>query len=166
MIIVIFGLPGSGKSYLAQHLSKMLHAEYIGSDAIRKELFKYPSYSQQEKKLVYDEMLKRISNSEYRKEVLVDATFSDVAIRQEFISKIKDIATVYFIEVIADETLIKQRLSTPRNESDADFDVYKKIRNTWQPFEEPHLVLHSTNDNLAEMLDVVSDYIFSTEMEP
>jgi aminoglycoside phosphotransferase family enzyme/predicted kinase len=165
MIIVVFGLPGSGKSYLAQHLSRMLHADYISSDAVRKELFRHPSYSEYEKKKVYDEMLERIAESEYHKEVVVDATLSDMSIRKEFISKIKNIAPVYFIEVIADEELIKQRLSRPRSNSDADFNIYKKIKNTWRPIEEPHLVLHSTNNNIAEMLDAVSDYIFCSKMD-
>jgi aminoglycoside phosphotransferase family enzyme/predicted kinase len=164
MIIVVFGLPGSGKSYLAQHLSRMLHAVYITSDAVRKELFMHPSYSEKEKKMVYDEMLKRIAESEFHKEVVVDATLSDIRIRQEFISKVKDIAPVYFIEVTADEVLIKQRLSNSRNNSDADFEVYEKTKSTWQPFAEPHLVLHSKNDNITEMLEAISDYIFSREM--
>lgn len=164
MIIVVFGLPGSGKSYLAQRLSKMLHAEYINSDAVRKELFQYPSYSQQEKEMVYDEMLKRISNAEYHKEVVVDVTLSDVAIRREFIRRLRKIASVYFIEVMATEEIIKDRLATPRKDSDADFDVYKKLRSTWFSIEEPHLMLHSTNDNIAEMLDAACDYIFSRDM--
>ena len=164
MIIVVFGLPGSGKSYLAQRLSKMLQAEYINSDVIRKELFQNPTYSEPEKKLVYAEMLKRISNAEHRKEVLVDATFSDAAMRQSFIASVKSIATAYFIEVTAEEELIKQRLAIPRDDSDADFDVYKRLRNTWLPFEEPHLVLRSTNDNIEQMLDATCDYIFSGDM--
>jgi len=142
----------------------MLHADYVSSDAVRKELFRHPSYSENEKKKVYDEMLKRIAESEYHKEVVVDATLSDMKIREEFIRKIKKIALIYFIEVTADEELIEQRLSKSRNNSDADFNVYKKIKNTWLPFEEPHLELHSTNDNIAEMLDAISDYIFSREM--
>jgi len=164
MIIVIFGLPGSGKSYLAQRLSKMLHAEYINSDGVRKELFRFPTYSQQEKKQVYHEMLKKISDSEYRKDVVVDATFSDEVMREEFTSKVKDIATVYFIEITADEELIKLRLATPRSDSDADFEVYKRLRKNWLPFEEHHLVLRSTNNNIEEMLDATCDYIFSKEM--
>jgi len=164
MIIVVFGLPGSGKSYLAQHLSRMLHAEYITSDAVRKELSRHPLYSENEKKKVYNEMVKRIAESEYHKEVVVDATLSDMSIRKEFISKVKDIAPVYFIEVTADEELIKQRLGTPRSDSDADFEVYEKLRDNWIPFEEPHLVLRSTNDNIEEMLDATCDYIFSRDM--
>ncbi len=164
MIIVVFGLPGSGKSYLAQHLSRMLHADYITSDAIRKELFRHPSYSENEKKKVYDEMLKRIAESEYHKEVVVDATLSDISIRTEFISKIKNIAAVYFIEVTAGEELIQQRLAKPRSDSDADFEVYEKLRDNWMPFEDPHLVLRSTNSNIEEMLDATCDYIFSRDM--
>ncbi|HEX5153371.1 MAG TPA: AAA family ATPase [Parafilimonas sp.] len=164
MIIIVCGLPGSGKSYFAQRLSQMLHAAYISSDAVRKELFRNPSYSDEEKRKVYDEMMKRISDAEYYKEVAVDATFSDVETRRNFIREAKKIAPVFIVEIVADEDLIKQRLAVPRQDSNADFAVYKKMKSTWPLFTEPHLVLHSTNDNIADMLDETTDYLFSKTM--
>ena len=164
MIIIVCGLPGSGKSYFAQRLSQMLQAAYISSDVVRKELFRLPSYSDEEKRKVYDEMLRRISDAEYYKEVVVDATFSEVETRQKFITETRKIATVYIVEIVADEDLIKERLAVPRQDSDADFAVYKKMKSTWPLFKEPHLVLHSTNNNIADMLDETSDYLFSETM--
>jgi len=35
MIIVVTGLPGSGKSYFAQQLAPLMDAEYINSDKVR-----------------------------------------------------------------------------------------------------------------------------------
>jgi len=35
MIIIVFGLPGSGKSYFASKLAERINARYINSDVIR-----------------------------------------------------------------------------------------------------------------------------------
>lgn len=74
---MVFGLPGSGKSYFASRVAHMLNATYISSDKVRKELFAVSSYSPEEKTLVYDEMLRRtIQVAEHNKDVVSDATFT------------------------------------------------------------------------------------------
>jgi predicted kinase len=57
MIIIVLGLPGSGKSYFASRFAKLIHADYINSDRIRKSMFPARSYSEREKASVYNEML-------------------------------------------------------------------------------------------------------------
>jgi predicted kinase len=57
MIVIVTGLPGSGKSYFASRLASMLDADYINSDRIRKNLFTQRTYSEEEKLKVYEEML-------------------------------------------------------------------------------------------------------------
>ena len=32
MIIIVLGLPGSGKTYFASRFAKLIHADYINSD--------------------------------------------------------------------------------------------------------------------------------------
>ena len=59
MIVIVFGLPGSGKSYFASRFAKVINAGYINSDMIRKEIFEKREYSDQEKKAVYDKCLNR-----------------------------------------------------------------------------------------------------------
>ena len=39
-----------------------------------------------------------------------------------------------------------------RTDSQADFEVYKKIKNEWEPFDQDHLILQSTDDNIEEIL--------------
>lgn len=164
MIVIVFGLPGSGKTYFAERVAHMLHAAYISSDEIRRELFKQSSsYAENEKALVYEEMMKRMLKTATYKEVVLDATFSDIEIRQKFINEAKKNSRVCIIEIYADEDLIKQRLLLPRKNSDANFEVYKKIKSKWRLPKNEHLILRSTNSNITEMLDKASDYFFQNE---
>ena len=161
MIVIVFGLPGSGKSYFALRVAQMLHAKYISSDDLRKEMFHKPSYSSKEKSLVYNEMLRRTMEAvQHGKEVVADATFYSNDVRKKFIDEVKTISMIYVIEIYAEEGLIKERLSLPRKNSDADFKVYKIIKKEWEPFNEQHLMLRSTNNNITEMLEHTADYLF------
>lgn len=161
MIIIVVGLPGSGKSFFAARVAQMLGAVYINSDKVRKELFAVPSYSYKEKMLVYNEMLKRgIQAAEHGKEVVIDATFYKNALRIKFLKEAQKTSRVFLIEVIADEMIIKERLAQSRKDSDADFKVYRSIKKLWEPINDIHLVLRSTNDNINEMLEETADYLF------
>jgi predicted kinase len=160
MIIIVFGLPGSGKSYFANPLAEMMNAEYINSDQVRKEVICQKSYSEEEKLSVYEEMLARMTTAvTQNKNVVLDATFYKHDIRKKFIEGIEQDENIWFIEVIADECLIRQRLQTTRTDSDADFEVYIKVKQQWEPFDEPHLVLHSTNNNINRMLHKAAEYL-------
>ena len=160
MIIIVFGLPGSGKSFFASRLAKMIDAEYINSDKIRKNLFTKRSYSRHEKLSVYNVMLdKLIEIVKKKKNVVLDATFYKNAIRKRFIKKVQSKTHIKFIEVRAATSLIKNRLKNPRKDSEADFGVYKKIKLSWEPLPDQHLILHSTNENIADMLEKAKDYL-------
>lgn len=58
--------------------------------------------------------------------------------------------------------MIRERLKTPRTESDADFTVYKKIKAQWEPLMQPHLVLHPTDNNIDEMLAIATNYLLAS----
>ena len=57
MIVIVFGLPGSGKSFFACRFAAMINADYINSDRVRKKLFVSRTYLIKEKLAVYNEML-------------------------------------------------------------------------------------------------------------
>lgn len=40
MIFIVFGLPGSGKSYFASHLAEMKNAQYINFDRLERTCMK------------------------------------------------------------------------------------------------------------------------------
>ena len=63
------------------------------------------------------------------------------------------------IYVFADEEVVKERVTKPREDSEADFRVYQIVKEQFQEITEKHLRLTSTNDNISEMLEKAIDYI-------
>ena len=160
MTVIVFGLPGSGKSYFATGLSTLINAEYINSDQVRKHMVGKRTYSKNGKLSVYFEMLSQTKEIlKQKRNLVLDATFYKNDIRKKFTDEAGLDGGIKFIEVTADESLIRERLKTPRLYSDADFKVYKLIKEQWEPLYEPHLILISTNDNIAEMLFKAADYL-------
>jgi predicted kinase len=160
--ILVTGLPGSGKSYFARHLSQNLGAKYLSTDQIRNELIDTKTYSSEEKELVYREMKRRMLAALNRHDdVVLDGTFYREVLRQIFIQAAGKVATVFIIQVTADEELILERVNRDRPDSDADFAVYEKLKKEWQEIKTPHLTLVSTNDNLNTMLETAIRYIQS-----
>lgn len=51
-LILLYGYPGSGKTYLARQLSEDIQAAHVQSDRIRFELFEQPRYDRQENQIV------------------------------------------------------------------------------------------------------------------
>ena len=152
MIVIIFGLPGSGKSHFASRFAKVINAEYINSDRVRKEIFEKRLYSDEEKKVVYAKMLEQMKESVKQKRNLVlDGTFHKKEIRKMFIEEMKGKGGISFIEIQAAENIIAERLKKERTYSEADFEVYKLINRQNEPLAGPHLILRSTNDNINEI---------------
>ena len=160
MVVIVFGLPGSGKSYFAERLAKLIKADYINSDRVRKEMFKKRTYSKAEKQSVYDEMLATMKDAvDQDRNVVLDATFHTKETRTPFVKEMKSKGGIYFIEVTANEELIRERLKKARPYSEADFKIYQIISSDNEPLKEPHLVLQSTNNNIGEMLQKAYDYL-------
>ncbi|MBN9385584.1 MAG: AAA family ATPase [Chitinophagaceae bacterium] len=160
MVVLVMGLPGSGKSYFAVRLAELTEAVYINSDRIRKELLSDLHYTDEEKLMVYDEMLRLAERSVTdRRQVVLDATFYTRSIRDKFTQALQELGETAFIEVVADEELIRERLKRPREDSDANFEVYREIREEWEPLEDEHLVLRSTDENIDSMLDEALEYL-------
>ena len=159
MVLIIFGLPGSGKSYFARALANTLKATYINSDTIRDNFPDPGKYSREEKNIVYDMILnKALTEIHEGKTVVIDATFYKEDLRRRFITYLREPGMLHFIEVVADELLIKDRLSG-RQDSHADFAVYKLIKEDWDLAQFPHLTIQSTNGNLNEMIATTLEYL-------
>ncbi len=158
MVVLVLGLPGSGKSFFAERLAKMLHADYVNSDRLRKELFPERTYSNSEKASVYNAMLRKMKTTNTQKNHLVlDATFHKKKTRELFTENGTD--GVHFIEVWAEERIIKERLKKSRPYSEADDNVYQLILQQWEPLEQPYLKLESTNENIDDMLKKAVKYL-------
>lgn len=166
MVLIVFGLPGSGKSYFAKALAGKLGACYINSDTIRDSFHDHNRYSRQDRAAVYDMMLNKMLIAMHEgKTVIVDATFYKDVFRRRFTSYIREHGMLHFIEIVADEPVIKNRLQQ-RQDSHADFDVYKLVKRDWDPVQFPHLILKSTDDNLDEMISNTLNYLTPYQAKP
>ena len=159
-VVIVFGLPGTGKSYFASRLADLTNAEYINSDRLRKELFSQRTYSDKEKEMVYREMLEKTKRAiNENTNVVLDATFYKNDGRNRLLEEIKNSSEISFIEIRADENTINRRLGKERLYSEADFEVYKLIKQQWEPLNAPHLILSSTDYNINDMLQKTMDYL-------
>lgn len=160
MLIIVMGLPGSGKSYFASRLAAAIHADHISSDSIRKTMIAKRTYSIKEKLSVYNEMLAQMKHAiKQNKDLVMDATFYKHSIRNKFIDETQNTGGIIFIEVRAEESLIQERLKHTRPDSEADFKVYKRIQTQWEPLQEEHLIVQSTNNNINDMLHTAIEYL-------
>ncbi|MGZ8516936.1 MAG: AAA family ATPase [Chitinophagaceae bacterium] len=160
MIIIVMGLPGSGKSFFATRLATAINADYISSDRQRKKMIANRTYSANEKELVYNEMLMQMRQAiKQNKNLVLDATFHKNETRNKFKEEAGNTDEIIFIEIVANETLVKERLRATREDSEADFAVHQIIRREWQPMKQLHLTLQSTNDNIEDMLEKTIEYL-------
>ena len=161
MIIIVLGLPGSGKSYFAQALAKEFNAAYVNTDRVRNEKGARGKYSMEDKMLIYQLMAENARKVVLTgKDVVIDGTFYLAKMIDLFRSLSSTTMTsIIFISVVAEEELIRERLSEVRNDSEADYDVYRKIKEEAEPLEIAHLTLQSGRDNIEEMLSAAKQYI-------
>lgn len=161
MIILVAGLPGTGKSYFAIRLAARLEAVYISSDKVRKSLEGMGKYALEDKLSVYKGMADLAEvNLTKGESVVLDATFYRKDMRSLFFTLAdKYSSDIYFVYIEAKEDLIRKRVSKARPDSEADFEVYKKVKAQYDPINIPHLILQSTDRNISEMIQQAVQYI-------
>ena len=88
-----------------------------------------------------------------KKHVILDGTFYKEEIRQMFLSLALSLKVkIFFIEVTAEDWLVKKRVEKKRAGSEADYDVYLRIKKLFEPMDSKHLMLESTQTNIENML--------------
>ncbi len=154
MLIMIMGLPGTGKTTFARSLALGLKGVHLNTDIVRDHLGLRGQYDEDTKNKVYKALLEQAKTAlEEGQVVVVDGTFFKKELRRPFLelSEVAD-SPIRWIEIKASESVIKERVSQSREYSEADFDVYLKIKKAYEPLEEKHLVLHSDEDPIDEMI--------------
>ena len=169
MIVVLIGLSGSGKSFVANILHREFGFEWIRSDQIRKEMagiepaqkvkvgFSEGIYSEDWTKKVYERMLDLAEEKlKEGKKVVLDATFLRAWQRE----RVKErFPSAVFIWVIAKEEEIIKRLSSRQDISDAEVETYLRQKEVFEPPEGvPTLDTsedeHKVKEKLKELLNL------------
>ncbi len=149
-LMVVMGLPGTGKSYLARMVAARQLAIHLMSDSIRKQILGIPVdehrfegygqgiYTSAISQKTYEEMLRRAEVFiRGGQSVILDATF----LAQETRDRCRKLAKrlglpVLFVWTDCPEDVVVRRLRrrvTSRSLSDANIDVYRAMRTGFTP---------------------------------
>jgi predicted kinase len=152
-LLMMVGLPGTGKSSIVEGLSKFMSFVVISTDNIRLHLRDQPTYTAAEMMLVY-EVCYSIIESRLREgqRVIFDGSNYLAARRQHLMKIGKRVgAPVAVCYVQAAQEAIRERLykrnSGQRREtdlSDADWSVYTWMVEAQEPVVGKHLILDTT----------------------
>ncbi|MFL5242236.1 MAG: AAA family ATPase [Gemmataceae bacterium] len=179
VLVLIGGLPGTGKSSLAHELALKAGMEIVRTDQIRKELAGLPVndpapasarpwlYSAEWTKKVYTECLQVAEKLLFEgKRILVDATFREDSQRSAFLKAAQrwGIPSIMFL-CRADSETVRARLEHRRHDSsDAEWSTYQTIAKQW---EEPSSFSNSAirqigtvgdlNQTVTKALDVLRE---------
>ena len=163
-LVLVAGLPGTGKSTLARSLAQHAGFQVIRSDSVRKELsgaseacssdYRQGIYTQQWTDRTYAECLSRAEQLLFAgQRVLVDANFREEAHRRQFL----EAATRWGVPGIlllceVSASIVRERLGKRRDDvSDADWSIYLRAAETWeQPDSATNAVVHCINTEGSE----------------
>jgi len=161
-LIIVSGLPGTGKSYFCRKLAERANLVILESDSLRKQLFPAPSYRKEESTQLFqacyglvEELLRRGIS------VALDATNLEEHNRER-LYHIADQsgAKLIIVRMEAPPDVVKERLerrSQREDESDhseADWDVYSKMKPTVEKISRNHFAVDSSKD-IAPVVDKV-----------
>ena len=166
VMVVVSGLPGSGKSYFARRLVAQEPLLVLESDVFRKTLFPSPVYTAAESDRLFrachsliDQLLKE------GVPVLLDATNLVEAHRERLYhiaDRIGAKAGPHTSESAPPE-VIQERLKgrvegvDPEDNSSADWQVYQKMYSTAEPIKRSHFVVDTSRDISPAISKVVRE---------
>lgn len=172
MILIVCGLPGTGKSTLAGAIAGRTGFVHLLSDALRKELaglkpdearpesYGEGIYSEHFTERTYAELAKRAEELLRKgRSVIADATFS----KRRHIKKVMDAADragamVKIVECSASNSTVRARLEerrwAPGNVSDADWRIYLGKKASFEEVSGPHIVAAAESTLQENLLKV------------
>lgn len=155
VLVLLSGLPGTGKSFVARRLAEALPFVIIESDTVRKILFSQPRYTAQESRWVHrtcHALIAKLLKRGVR--VIYDAT-NLIEYHRELVYRIADRAgaRLVVVKTVAREEVVQERMRDRQERvaevSDADWRVYRRMASRQERISHPHLVI-DTSEGLEE----------------
>jgi predicted kinase len=160
-LVVVAGLPGTGKSQFCRELKLRTAAVILQSDAVRRLLFERPAYSWSESRCVFSALqaaTRKLLDTGIS--CIVDATNVAKVYRQPLYDIAEERgAKLVVVEVTAPEEVVMARLSDPaitsERLSDADVAVYERMQQAWEEIGQDHFVV-DTSKPTDDAVDAVA----------
>ena len=175
-LIMIMGLPGTGKTSLAEELSRSLtnNPIYLSTDLVRRHLFDFSHhqyepfgsklYTEEKRDLVYNALYLIVEIVlKHKHSIILDGTFYSQSKRQPLYNICKRLnQKPIIISTVCSEETVKQRIEdrkrTGGNTSDADFNIYLEIKKRFEVINHPHMIV-DTEEGIPSILQDVKSYI-------
>ncbi|MCP5094537.1 MAG: ATP-binding protein [Chloroflexi bacterium] len=171
-LLIMVGLPGTGKSSIVESLQPDLPCCVISTDNVRLQMRNQPTYTAAEMMLVYEVCYSIIELRLNKGQRVVFDASNYLAARREYVAEIatRCSAPVAICYVQAAQEAIRQRLFN-RNSgkrratdlSDADWSVYKWMVEAQEPVVGDHLILDTTSTPPQELANRLYTYWLNCE---
>ena len=162
-LVILCGLPGTGKSHFARELARRAPFVWLNSDRTRKLLVDTPIYSRREHRRVFSAM--HVLTRGYLRNgyaVVFDATNLNENVRRPLYSSADAVGVEpLIIRFTAPADLVRQRLTDraagvgDASQSDATWDVYSRMAVADQPVPRPHLLVAGPEDTESVMRETL-----------
>lgn len=166
-LAVLVGLPASGKSRVAEELRARTGGAVLESDALRRLLFRRRTYSPLESRRLFDAVHAAIEELlAHGVSVILDATnVAEAERRPLYRIAERSGAKLVLVHVTAPNALVRRRLArrvaAGVSRSEADLDVYERMRERIEEIRRPHHVIDTSGD-----LDPALDAVVKEMMKP
>lgn len=152
VLVVVSGLPGTGKSYFSKRLAEKVPFLVLESDVLRKLLYVTPSYSAEESSqlfrtihLLLQKLLKKGIS------IILDATNLSERFREHLYGIVDRLGVrLVLVRVEAPPGLVYKRLQSrmadSENKSDADWSVYRHMLPSVDKIRRHHYVVDTSQD--------------------
>jgi len=162
-LIVVSGLPGTGKSFVCRKVAERLAFLILASDALRKILFPSPEYKENENRRLFsachvliEELLRKGIP------VIFDAT-NLLEHHREYFYRAAERAGAKLIlvwveaptEVVRQRLLDREKAAMPQCDSEAGWEVYNKMKPRREEISRNHLVVDTSQDITAVIDKIV-----------
>jgi len=161
-LIIVSGLPGTGKSHLCRKLAERLPSLVLESDALRKSLFPSPTYSQEESSHLFRTIHHLIEG--FLKKgitIILDATNLAERHRERLYNIAERLNTKLILlrteappEVVQERLKVRSKVKDKEGNSDADWTVYQKMKPTVQKIQRNHYTVDTSRD-ITPFLDKI-----------
>ena len=159
--VVVSGLPGTGKSHFCSRLAERLPLVILESDALRKTLFPSPSYSPVESSRLFRAchlLIERLLKKGIP--LILDATNLSERYRERLYSIADHLdVRLILVRVEAPAKEVRERLKARQEgrspgKSDADWEVYQRMKPAVQKIGRNHYAVDTSRD-ITPVLDKI-----------
>jgi predicted kinase len=156
-LVVVCGVPGVGKTTVAETVTDRVDGHLLRTDVVRKELYPDPDYTDEETRRTYATVFDRARTSiEAGRPAVLDGTFTQRGFRDDAIEVAEGLDVPWtFVRVTCDTAVVEHRIRRrDDDESDADFEIHEMFKDAFDPL----TVEHVTVDN-SGTLDETRDQV-------